>query len=694
MRRIIRLLKWGMVVATLAACAAGGVALSGLLRPAAPPALGEGEGQTAAGTPGQHEGAEVVSEATLAAAGDPARFDRLLADGRFAEALAAADRLREKVGSAGRDALDYRVALCLEVLGRQEEALTAYEAVVARAPDTPAGAEALAGQARLWLRAGKPALARKHLADLLLRAGRPPLSGHPALADVAHLLAVAMAREAAAEVPPAPGNLAPAHPVAEAAVAPAIAAVKWDAPAPPAAAPAAVPAAVKKDGTSPDSWTVTAGVRQAVALDFLGDVAQKAGLEADWSPEARRAATGQAFTVAAERMPFTDLLRAAAASLNIAYGLKDGKVTFSTAPAGSAARLAAARRSLVEVSTTFPEHPLSLVVAVESGNLELVAGRYKEAAGAFDRLIRERPRAPLTEAYYDLGLARARLGERGLARDAFFRVADRDPSGRLAGLAYLHIGRLYLEDANPALAARALRRVQAGNSSILERTCAALLQAAAELLDDNPRAAHAAIASVQTRAAEEPFIRPAALLDALSRYRAIADPERRQRAAGDLLEALLAYHEEHLLGPVGLMLAGQAYRDLDLGDEMAALYEKAQPGVGTTLALAMKADLAEHLLASGKKGAVPLLRAVAAASGPPAVRAQLRLAEIALKEKRPDECLKLCQKVLASADASAAGDATQLMGQAYTQKGDHASAARCFSGRPPGTAPAGASVTQ
>ncbi len=694
MRRIIGVLaKWGIAVALLAACAAGGVALSGLLRPAAPAGPGEGEAAAETKTPEQAEGSEATSEAAIAASGDPTRFDRLLTDGRFAEALTAAGGLREKVGAAGRDALDYRVAVCLEALGRTDEATTAYEAVAGRAGDTPAGVASVAGLARLRLRLGKVALARKQLADLLLRAARPPLSGYPALGDAAHLLAVAMAREAGTELVPAPGNFAAAHPVAEVAVAPAVAAVKWDAPAQ-APPPVGVPTVVIKEGPGPEAWAVTAGARQTAALDFLNDLAQKAGLEAGWSPEARKEVTGQSLTVAAEHSPFAELLRSAAASLDLVYEVKDGKLSFSTSPPGSAARQVAAKRALLEVATAYPEHPLSLVVAVEAANLEMAAGRVKEAAGAYDRLIRERPRAALTEAYYNLGLARARMYERGLARDAFFRVADRDPSGRLAPLAFLHIGRLYAEDANPALAARALRRVQNGESGILERTSAALLLAAAELLDDNPRAAHAAIAAVQNRAGEEPFNRPAALLDALARHRAITDPERRQHAAGDLLEALLAYREEQLLGAVGLMLAGQAYRDLDLGDEMAAMYERAQPRVSSTLAMAMKADVAEHLMASGKKGAVPLLRTVAASTGPWAVRAQLRLAELALRDKRPDECLKLCQKVLSSADAAAAGDATRLMGQAYTQKGDHASAARCFAGKPPGTAPASASVTQ
>lgn len=691
-RTIGRLARWALALVAVACCCAGGAALSRWLRPATPAPVGE---------------SEPVAEApaTEAVAPEPAapedpnesartRLDRLLIDGRYADALTAANRLREQTEGAARDALDYRIALCLEVRGRWDEAVDAYGALAGRCPDTPAGVAAAAGQARLWLRAGKVDRARRTLAAVLLRTGRAPLRNHAALGDVAPLLALALAREVCPSEKPAPGNAATAVASIEVAVPAAVAAVKWDAPAPTADAVPA-PVAVNKPGTKPDSYTVSAVARQAAAFDLLNDVAEKAGLKTQWSPEARKQASAASLTVAADAEPLPELLRAAAAAVDLGWELASGTITFSVSSAApAAARQAVARRALIESATANPEHPLAPVIAVELGNLEVAAGRLQEGSGWYERLIRERPRsAAATEAYFNLGLVRARTGDRPLAREAFFRALDRNPNGPLAGLAYLHVGRLYLEEGNPALSARALRRTEATGANALLRTSAALLSAAAELLDDNPRAAHAAIAGAGLGIAEEPYVRPAALLDALCRYRACADPERKERAAGDLLAALLAYHEEPLLGSVGLVLAGQAYRDLSLGDEMSALYQKATPGVGPGLALSMKADIAEHMLASGKKGAGALLREVAAGSGPRAVRAELQLAEIDLKMKRTDECLARCRKVLSSGDSTTNVAAVRCMGQAYTQKGDHAAAARCFAGKPPvddATAAAGA----
>jgi tetratricopeptide (TPR) repeat protein len=637
---MIRLvMRWGIGAVAIVACCASGAAVSALLRPTARAVTAESVAESAAEAPEPEKKEEVASETSVS---EPAQLDRLLLDGRYVEVLEAVETLREKTEGAARDALDYRQSLCWEVLGR-DGALDGYTALVARCPDAPAGIAAATGQARLWLRQGKAEKARKLLAALQLRTGRPPLRGLPIQADITNLLALSMAREVYSAEPPGLLNLAVAHPTAEVTVAPMVAMVKWDAAAPSGDAPA-VPTAVQKPGPKPEAWTVSAAGRQMVIADFLNEIAEKGGLQIDWNPEARKLAAGRTLAISLEQVPLTEVLRAAAGTTDLGWEITDNRLKLTTLPP-LPARQAQARKAMVEATTTYPEHPLAPAINVELGNLDMTSGRLREAAGWYDRLLRDRPRSTAaTETYFNLGLARGRLGERGLARDAFYRVVDRGPTKPLASIAYLYIGRLYLEDANPALATRALRRVQSAGGNLLSQTCAGLLLSAAELLDDNPRAAHAAIVEVRRGIGEEPFVRTAALLDALSRFRATVEPARRERASGDLLAALLAYREDSLLGSPGLVLAGQGYRDLDLGDEMATLYRKAIPGVGSALAMSMKADLAEHLMASGKKGAAPLLREVAAAPGPRAVRAELRLAEMALKQKHPDECLSRCRR--------------------------------------------------
>lgn len=686
--------KWGLGALALTACCAGGAAVSALLRPTAQAVSADSDAE-AAPPAAEQEAKEEVAADIEGATREPASFDRLLLDGRYAEARIAGEALREKTEGTARDALDYRMSLCNEALGQYAQALEGYAALVARCADTPAGLAAATGQARLWLRGGKVAQARRQLASLYLRTGRSPLHGQPALADGPFLFGLTLAREIFADEMPGPINFAPAHPLPEVAVAPMVTAVKWTA-APAAAEFNPTPTTVQKTGSKAESWTISTAIKQAVTLEFLNDLGEKAGLRIDWTPEARKQATGQSFPIAADRLPLLEVVRAVAAASDLGWELTEGKLTLSILPNGPGPiRQAIARRALLEAVSAAPENVLAPLVSLELGNLEMSAGRQKEAISWYERLIRDRPRSPIAgSAYFNLGLVHARLGERGPARDAFYQAIDRNPISPLASLAYLHIGRLYLEDANPTLAARALRRGQSQGANAVDRTCASLLLAAAELMDENPRAAHAEISDARRTIGEEPFVRPAALLDALARFRATTDATRRDRAAGDLLEALLTFQEDSVLGPIGRMLAGQAYRDLALGDEMATQYQKAIPGVASPLVLSMKADLAEHLMATGKKGAARLLREVAAKPGPRAGRAELHLAEMALQQKHPDECITRCRKALSSGDATLGADAVRLMGQAFTQKGDHAAAARCFAGKPPAPEAAEAATSQ
>ena len=65
---------------------------------------------------------------------------------------------------------------------------------------------------------------------------------------------------------------------------------------------------------------------------------------------------------------------------------------------------------------------------LELGNLEVAAGSLQDAAAAYERLIRERPRAHvLTEAYFNLGIVREQLGDGAAARTAYYQVVDRAP---------------------------------------------------------------------------------------------------------------------------------------------------------------------------------------------------------------------------------------------------------------------------
>ena len=59
----------------------------------------------------------------------------------------------------------------------------------------------------------------------------------------------------------------------------------------------------------------------------------------------------------------------------------------------------------------------------------------------------------------------------------------------------------------------------------------------------------------------------AVLVDCYARYRACNDPEARTAQARDLLEALLGLKDPGVLGPSGVLLVGQVYRELGMPEQ-------------------------------------------------------------------------------------------------------------------------------
>src|SRR5262249_53098979 len=127
------------------------------------------------------------------------------------------------------------------------------------------------------------------------------------------------------------------------------------------------------------------------------------------------------------------------------------------------------------------------------------------------------------------------------------------------------------DDAKEALGP--LRQAVASANGSAIQPVAVLTLAAAYLLTDNPRAAHAVLLDNREQVMQEAYRPTAAFLDSLARHRGdfkIGPPE-----AGGLLAALLAVGDEPVLGPAGRLLMGQAFRELGMTQQMADLYESA-----------------------------------------------------------------------------------------------------------------------
>lgn len=636
-------------------------------------------------------------ERVRAARSDLEDVDRLLRAGRYELGLVLCRSFSDRAAAELRDAFQYRQGLCLEGLGRWDEALAAYRKLASHAPSSRLSAVAALGQARVWLRMRRPAESRTLLCDLLRRSAMAGLRGQQFLGDARYLLALATPLELLPNEPPGPLNDAPVCPLTSDWSLDR--AFDWDRPGrePPSARfPLEGESGAVSDRDLVDVQRGSDGlVRIFVAQMSLGGLidrlAEGARLRIEWSAAARRQVEERSPVVAMEGVSLPDALRLLVEPLGLVWSLEKDRLRLSSEQEAAPAelrsrRLSDARRALHDALRAYPRHPLTPAAYLEMGNLEALTGHFDEALAWYGRLAREWPRSPLVvESYFNLGLLRCRQGDRAAARQAFYRVVDRAPAHELAPLAYWRVGRIYLEEGETEQALSPLRRAVHNGSGSPAQAAAVLTIAAAHLLTDNPRAANAVLREHRELVNRDRYRNAAAFLDTLARFRAATERRQRQREAGDLLSVLLTVQDDPLLGPEGLALMGQAYRELGMQQEMTRFYRKARKRLRGPLASKLTLELAdEHWAAGELTAALPLYQEIIGeGSTNEAKRARVRLAEIALAEKKPQDCLKSCRELLQEKSGVDAATVLRLMAQAYEQTGDHDKAIRCLSGQLP-----------
>jgi tetratricopeptide (TPR) repeat protein len=206
----------------------------------------------------------------------------------------------------------------------------------------------------------------------------------------------------------------------------------------------------------------------------------------------------------------------------------------------------------------------------------------------------------------------------------------------------------------------------------------------AHLLEDNPRAANAVLLENREHLRNARFAPPAALVGAYARYSMVAERKQRERQAADLLAAILATRGDTVLGVAGQWLAGMAYADLGMPEQMAEVLERALPLARRQLAGEMSFALANYWYNTGQRAKANLLYdSLAGTKTPLAAKAKLRLAEAALEDNNPDDCLQRCHAILSDDPPADATVVLTLMGKAFERKGNFRQAADCFAGRIP-----------
>jgi tetratricopeptide (TPR) repeat protein len=617
-----------------------------------------------------------------------ARADAWMREGRLDLALSVYQPLASTATPPLREFLNYRVALCNEGLGLWEESLNAYRSLMIGSNRRVIAAAQL-GQVRVELQRGQPSEAKQLSWSLLLHSGEPALQEGPLLVEARYLLGLALALEASPVERSGPFNESPVVYMPN----------EWprenaldfvpstNKPEMVDQIPSNEAVSIQLRGANGDAPTVRAAAEHLTVAQLITAIASKADLKLRWSALAKGEAEARTIPVCVDGLSLDEMFSALVDPLGLKVDLRGNQLELT---AGQEVRpeligvyrKGRAQRFLAAALKRYPNESLMPAAELELGNLAAGDGKLPDAIAAYERALQENRSPARLGAFYNLGLVYSRSGDGAAARKAFYRAADQAPGHELATLSYLRIGRSLLEEGKADLATRPLRRAVAVSAGPATRAPAGLTLAAAYLMANNPQAAHAALLDVREQVVQEPFRPVAAFLEAFARYRAHSNRTVADREATDLLAALIVMRRSDHFGSIGDLLVGRAYLALGMNDEVIAIYEKARDRARGTFATEMSFVLADLLITTSQRDrARELLIPVANANIRTwTARAQLRLSEIALDEKKPDECLAWCRR-LQDGNEVEAPTVEKLMGRAYERKGDHRRAAQCFAGQ-------------
>jgi tetratricopeptide (TPR) repeat protein len=620
--------------------------------------------------------------------------DRLFREARFESALVTYRSLLGSDEAANPDLLRYRIALCLERLGKWDQALAEFGAIRSSEAYPLFQVAAQLGRARVWIRKGQTVEAKNLVCDLLLRSGTAEVCATSILPECVHRLAGLMAQECSGLEPPGPLNhQAVARASAET---PRDSVLDWITNTIPRdeadAAQQLSPVVIDNPSSTAEHMTVRGSLAQGPVSEALQQLTAACGRQCLLTPQAQLVTSDRTTRVLVNSLPLSTVLTAITEPLGLLWELTDNAVHICTAQevtreALTAHRVRYAQRALKDALERYPDPVLTVFTQVELGNLGYSRGEFPGAAAIYEQLSASTPRSPVTiEASYNLGVVLRRLGKDDEAREAFYRVVDGSPGHVLAPLACLSIGRIFLDQAEFDRAVPPLRRAASIGSGTDTVPAAALLLASTYLLRADPATAGSILLQHREPLTEPPYRDVAGFVASYARLLACDDRRQVQREARVLTWAIVGASPESMIGPTGVLLTGHAYRELGLGDKMVEVYKKAlQQGVPAALRPEMSFDMAEQSLAVGDLvTAIQQFTVLAAdGSGKWNRSARLRLAEIALDDGRPADCRKWCRQLLDPPQSNDAAIALKLMGRAYEQDGIHQKAALCFAGHVP-----------
>lgn len=627
-----------------------------------------------------------VSEALLTPEEGLQQADIRFMSGNY---LAAEDAYRELLGGADpvrQFEVRYRLGLCAEKLNRTEEALSQYVQILdADNSSEDARRAAGLGKARAWQQAGRFEPARALLMANLLSANRAGVVAH-SLHALSQLLTL--------EIQPLSSSVFDDQVVLTELIARNdeyhLQLLK-----PSNEVLGSIPEGVKvldRFSTHPRDMQVSV-YRSCSITELLTEIQSATAVSFDTEPEVDAVLNLRTVTVVVAELNLATLLDALLEPAGLIWLEQQGQILVRRVDRLSADvvrrhRIEQTLRLCRTALAMYPDHRLATSTLLCLGNVYFWRGQYDDALSPFKELERRVDGSEsMSTVWFNQAKTRLQMNQITDAREAFFRVVDLARGKSIQSVAYIYLGRLFLEglevDEGNRHLARGLSRARDDES----RGIGAITLAAGYLMADNPVAANQTLLDHRGKLRQEPYESSAVFLSALARFRATLEPRDRLRRGHELTSSLSAVEPERFFCAAGPLLIGAAYGEIGLPRQRLAVFQRAiEHTRPCDLRKKLVLTVATDLIDAGQiEMGSDHYRQLADGSGTRwDFLARFELAGLAYKESDDDACLARCYELLSAAESTVdKARVLKLMGRVYQRRADHYKAALCFAGMVP-----------
>lgn len=623
--------------------------------------------------------------------------DRKFLERRFEVALNYYRALGSSTPERMAPELLYRVGLCEEELGLWNEAMDSFRLVTSTTDNLVLKAAATFAQARLSLRLNEP-----ERAVALLRPLTMPIRSETRLpknlaGEIDFLFPLALAEEAIQQWSQDEG--VPSVPLSKLINWPLETALRWsddslvsEASPPDATLPDnALTCTIRRPVirgellTRADTWSADICASNQTMQSVIECLAKECGWSVNWSNVPADEQTGRLANLSLENRPVYWLLTALCSELKVSWTLDQNQLTITRV--GRHNELS--RKMIVQTLACLPEwdpdHRLANHARFEQGQFAQMSGHLKKAAAIYSSVIGKETTSLAIHAAYNSGEIYFRLADYTAGCQQLRFIVDGAPEHELHTDALIMMGRMLLDTGETQDAIYQFRRATEARGRTTEQARAAVLMGLSFLVQARYAEAAEAVFVHRMLLEEASVRRAAAFVTAYARWNTV-NSELRQNEAAFLYRSLIALRSDiEWLGQTGHLLIGRAYADLGFDDQMSDIYLRSlADGTTKSIETEMRYWLANYEYSNG---ATESAREIweHLADGQRSGwrnRARLKLAEIALLEGHPKECLDRCEQVEIG-EVIPKVDVQKLMGRAFEKLGDDVQAAKCYAGQLP-----------